>query len=101
MTVHPVRQTRTRPTERDDRASIKFVDPHFIFEESEHLGLREFERISVGGTLSVLHASFTIYPDTERNARAHKNQGKKKHRLNQERELKIVRAARLIITQPS
>src|SRR6266545_332906 len=35
LAVHPVGQTRTHPTERDDRASIKFIDPHFILEESK------------------------------------------------------------------
>ena len=92
MTVHPIGQTRAHPTERDDRASIKFVDPHFIFEESKQLGLREFERIDVGGTLSILHASFAIHPDAERNARPHKDQRKKKRRLNQARKLERVQA---------
>ena len=77
MTVHPIGQTRAHPTERDDRASIKFVDPHFIFEKPEQLGLREFERINVGGTLSILRTGFAIHPNTERNARPHKNQRKK------------------------
>ena len=77
MTIHPIRQTRAHPTERDDCASIKFVDPHFIFEESKQLGLREFERINIGGTLAILRAGFAIHPDTERNARPHKDQRKK------------------------
>src|SRR5438477_1911816 len=69
MTIHPVGQTRAHPAKRDDRASIKFVDPHFIFEESKQLGLRQFERISVGGTLSILHAGFAIHPDAQSEAR--------------------------------
>src|SRR2546421_2380 len=91
MTVHPIGQTRAHPTERDDRAGIKLVDPHFIFEKPEQLGLREFERISVGGTLSILRAGFAVHPDTERNAGPHKNQRKKEGRLNQARELEVCR----------
>ena len=94
MTVHPIGQTRAHPTKRDDRASIKFVDPHFIFEEPEQLGLREFERISVGGTLSTLRTGFAIDPNTEHNARAYKNQRKKECRLNQAPELKVCRFVR-------
>ena len=94
MAVHPIGQTRAHPTERDDRASIKLVDPHFIFEEPEQLGLREFERIGVGGTLSMLRTGFAIHPNTERNARPYKNQRKKECRLNQARELEVCRFAR-------
>src|SRR5258707_183534 len=77
-----------------ERASIQLVDPHFVFEEPEQLGLREFERISVGGTLSILRTGFAIYPDTERNARPYKNQRKKECRLNQARELEVCRFVR-------
>jgi hypothetical protein len=87
MTIHPIGQTRAHPAERDDRASIKFVDPHFIFEESKQLGLRKFERIDVGGTLSILHASFAIHPAAQSEAHAHENQRKKKRRLNQAHKL--------------
>ena len=64
------------------------------------MGLREFERISVGGTLSILRAGFAIHPNTERNARPHKNQRKKEGRLNQARELKVYRFVCQIVMQP-
>src|SRR5258707_10128784 len=80
MAVHPIGQTRAHPTERNDRASIELVDPHFIFEKPEQLGLREFERIGVGGTLSILRTGFSIHPKTQRNPRRYKKQRKKKCR---------------------
>ena len=94
ITVHPIGQTRAHPTKGDYRASIKLVDPHFIFEEPKQLGLRELERINVGRTLSILRTGFAIHPDTKRNARPYKDQRKKECRLNQARELEVCRFVR-------
>src|SRR5258707_4944390 len=65
MAVHPIGQTRAHPTERNDRASIELVDPHFIFEKPEQLGLREFERIGVGGKHSNLRTGLAKHPHSE------------------------------------
>src|SRR5207248_9530957 len=101
MTIHPVGQTRAHPAKRDDRASIKFVDPHFIFEESKQLGLRQFERISVGGTLSILHAGVAIHPDAQSEARAHQNERKKKLGWNQAPKLNRGGSASELILEPA
>src|SRR5262249_5055496 len=93
MTIHPVDKPRAHPAERDDRATIKFVDPHFVFEESKQCRLREFERISVGRTLSILRASVAIHPATDSDANAYQDQRKKERWLNQAGELEVCSVA--------
>src|SRR5439155_3143349 len=88
IAIHPVRQTRGHPTERNHRVPVKFVQPHFVLEEPEQFWLREFQWIDVGRTTSVLRADFAIHPDAERDTCAHKHQRKKEHRLNQARAVK-------------
>src|SRR5262249_50290977 len=83
IAIQPVGQTRSHPTERDDRVSIKFVDPHFIGEKATQCGLRIFEWVDLSRATSSFHPSLAIHPKSDADARTHQDEGKKEHRLNQ------------------
>src|SRR5439155_12575832 len=69
IAIHPVGQTRAHPTARDDCVSIKFVDPHFVCEESKQCRLRILEWVNFSWAISILHTGFAIHPQTDADTR--------------------------------
>src|SRR5207247_3878389 len=66
ITIHPVGETRAGPCKSDDRPRVQLIDPHLVCEEPEQRRLHVLEWINFGGSISILHPSFAISPDTQR-----------------------------------
>ena len=91
---------RGHPTEGDDCAIIKFVDPHFVREESKQSWLRVFEWIDLSRPITFWCTSVAIHPDPEPDTGTNEHERDKEHRLNQAHEFELRRFAREIRMQP-
>src|SRR4029077_15417283 len=82
IAIHPVGHARGCFAQRNNCVRVEFVQPHFVFEEPKERGLRLFERIRFGGTISISDAGFAINPDAESHASRYAPDRNKKRRLN-------------------
>src|ERR1041384_5371212 len=78
-TIQPARDERGRFAQRNNRVRIKFVDPHFVFEETKERGLRLLNGISLAGT--------SVNQNSQADSARDKCERNKKHRLDQEIEI--------------
>jgi hypothetical protein len=100
IAIHPIGQTCSHPTERDDRARIKFVNPHLVCEEAKQCGLRVFERVDFSWPITISNASLAVHPDAKPGAHSNKRERHEKHRLNQASDLELHNFAGEIRMQP-
>ena len=75
--IHPARQERRHAAQRDDGVAIKFVDPHFVFEESEQSGLSLLKGIGDPGA--------AIHQNAEANSNRYQAERDKEHWLHVKR----------------